>query len=168
MRQAVILAVVGALLMAGALGRDLPDDVVREPLKAAGQGEASAFDSNHSNPVKEIWVTADNQILVELKEDEANRPNLFDLNGRTLVFTPDSAGGVFAPGQGPGVGGGDRRGSSEAASIQDCDPAGELRLSLRRPTLGLVLPGSARRRDLRRPVHEFTSLSLQGSERKQR
>ena len=93
MRQAVILAVVGALLMAGALGRDLPDDVVREPLKAAGQGEASAFDSNHSNPVKEIWVTADNQILVELKEDEANRPNLFDLNGRTLVFTPDSAGG---------------------------------------------------------------------------
>ena len=93
MRQAVIPAVIGTLFVAGALGRDLPDDVVREPLKAAGQGEASAFDSNHSNPVKEIWVTADNQILVELVPDEATRPNLFDLNGRTLVFTPDSAGG---------------------------------------------------------------------------
>ena len=93
MRQAVIPAVIGTLFVAGALGRDLPDDVVREPLKATGQGEASAFDSNHSNPVKEIWVTADNQILVELVPNEATRPNLFDLNGRTLVFTPDSAGG---------------------------------------------------------------------------
>ena len=96
MRPAVIPAVIATLLVAGALGRDLPDDVVREPLKAAGQGEASAFDSNHSNPVKEIWVTADNQILVELVPDEATRPNLFDLNGRTLVFTPDGAGGIRA------------------------------------------------------------------------
>ena len=79
--------------MAGAFGRDLPDDVAREPLGAAGRGEAGAFDSTHANPVKDIWVTADNQILVELKEDEASRPNLFDLDGRTLVFTPDGRGG---------------------------------------------------------------------------
>ena len=92
MRPAVIPAVIATLLVAGALGRDLPDDVVREPHKAAGQGEAIAFDFTHSNPVKEIWVTADNQILVELAPDEANRPNLFDLNGRSVVFTPDGAG----------------------------------------------------------------------------
>ena len=93
MRPAVIPAVIATLLVAGALGRDLPDDVVREPHKAAGQGEALAFEFTHTNPVKEVWVTADNQILVELAPDEANRPNLFDLNGRTLVFTPDGAGG---------------------------------------------------------------------------
>ena len=93
MRSAVIAAVVATLLAAGALGRDLADDVVREPLEAAGRGEAGAFDFSHSNPVKEIWVTEDNQILVELAPDEATRPNLFDLNGRTLVFTPDGAGG---------------------------------------------------------------------------
>ena len=91
MRPAVIPAVVATLIVAGALGRDLPDDVVREPLEAAGQGEALAF--THANPVKDIWVTADNQILVELKDDEDTRPNLFDLNGRTLVFTPDGRGG---------------------------------------------------------------------------
>ena len=93
MRPAAISAVIAALLVAGALGRDLPDDVVREPLEAAGQGEAGAFDSTHSSPVKDVWVTADNQILVELAPDETNRPNLFDLDGRTLVFTPDGAGG---------------------------------------------------------------------------
>ena len=93
MRSAVIAAFAATLLVAGAFGRDLADDVVREPLEAAGRGEAGAFDFSHSNPVKEIWVTADNQILVELKDDEDTRPNLFDLNGRTLVFTPDGAGG---------------------------------------------------------------------------
>ena len=93
MRSAVIAAFAATLLVAGAFGRDLADDVVREPLEAAGRGEAGAFDFSHSNPVKEIWVTAENQILVELKDDEDTRPNLFDLNGRTLVFTPDGAGG---------------------------------------------------------------------------
>ena len=37
-------------------------------------------------------MTADNQILVELAPDEATRPNLFDLNERTVVFTPDGTG----------------------------------------------------------------------------
>ena len=91
MKPAVIPAVIGALLVGGALGRELPDDVVREPLGAARQGEALAF--THANPVKDLWVTADNQILVELALDEDTRPNLFDLNGRTLVFTPDGQGG---------------------------------------------------------------------------
>ena len=94
MRPAVISAVVATLLAAEALGRELPGDVVREPLEAAAEGEAGAFDFiTHSNPVKDVWVTADNQILVELAPDEANRPNLFDLDGRTLVFTPDGSGG---------------------------------------------------------------------------
>ena len=92
MRQVIILVVVGALLMAGAFGRDLPNDVVREPHRVVGQGEVSTTDSTQTSPVNEIWVTADNQILVELALDEASRPNLFDLNGRTLVFTPDGTG----------------------------------------------------------------------------
>ena len=92
MRQAFIVAVVGVLLMAGAFGRDLPDDVVRESHRVVGQGEVLTTDSTQTSPVNEIWVTADNQILVELALDEASRPNLFDLNGRTLVFTPDGTG----------------------------------------------------------------------------
>ena len=100
MRQVIILVVVGALLMAGAFGRDLPNDVVREPHRVVGQGEVSTTDSTQTTPVNEIWVTADNQILVELALDEASRPNLFDLNERTLVFTPDGQGTVFARSQG--------------------------------------------------------------------
>ena len=92
MRQAVILAVVGALSAAGALGRDLPDDVVREPHRAAGEDAALPDRYGQTRAVKEVWVTADNQILVELAPDEANRPNLFDLNGRSVVFTPDGRG----------------------------------------------------------------------------
>ena len=92
MRQAVILAVVGALSVAGALGRDLPDDVVREPHRAAGEDAALPDRYGQTRAVKEVWVTADNQILVELALDEATRPNLFDLNERTLVFTPDGTG----------------------------------------------------------------------------
>ena len=93
MRQAVILAVAGALLMAGAFGRDLPDDVVREPHRVVGEGDVFSDRSTQTRAVNEILVTAGNQILVELTDDEATRPNLFDLNGRTLVFTPDGSGG---------------------------------------------------------------------------
>ena len=92
MRQAVILGVAGALLMAGAFGRDLPDDVVREPHRVVGKDAALPDRYAQTSPVNEILVTADNQILVELALDEANRPHLFDLNGRTLVFTPDATG----------------------------------------------------------------------------
>ena len=39
-----------------------------------------------------ISTTADNQILVELTPEDTTAANLFDLNGRTLVFTPDGHG----------------------------------------------------------------------------
>ena len=93
MRQAFIVAVAGVLLMAGAFGRDLPDDVVREPHRVVGEGDVFSDRSTQTSAVNEILVTADNQILVELALDEASRPHLFDLNGRTLVFTPDGRGG---------------------------------------------------------------------------
>lgn len=40
----------------------------------------------------QISTTADNQILVELAPEDTAAANLFDLNGRTLVFTPDGHG----------------------------------------------------------------------------
>ena len=40
-----------------------------------------------------ILTTPDNQILVELAPDDIVPANLFDLNGRTLVFTPDGQSG---------------------------------------------------------------------------
>ena len=40
-----------------------------------------------------VATTPDNQILVELAPEDAAAPNLFDLNGMTLVFTPDGQGG---------------------------------------------------------------------------
>ena len=100
MRQAFILAAVTVLSVAGAFARDLPDDVVREPHRVAGEDAALPDRSKQTSPINEIWVTADNQIPVELALDEASRPNLFDLNGRTLVFTPDGR-GVFARSQSP-------------------------------------------------------------------
>ena len=95
MRQVFIVAVVGALLMAGAFGRDLPDDVVREAHRVVGKDAALPDRYKQTSAINEILVTADNQILVELALDEASRPNLFDLNGRTLVFTPDGSGGYW-------------------------------------------------------------------------
>ena len=40
-----------------------------------------------------VSTTPDNQILVELAPKDTTAANLFDLNGRTLVFTPDGHGG---------------------------------------------------------------------------
>ena len=99
MRQAFIVAVVGVLLVAGAFGQDLPDDVVREPHWVVLEDASLPDRSTQTSPVNEIWVTADNQILVELVPVDATSPHyqygphLFDLNGRTLVFTPDGRGG---------------------------------------------------------------------------
>ncbi len=39
-----------------------------------------------------VSTTPDNQILVELAPEDTTSANLFDLNGRTLVFTPDGHG----------------------------------------------------------------------------
>ena len=92
MRRTVIRAVIGTLFVAGALGRDLPDDVVREPHRVVGKDAAAPDRYAQTRAVNEIWVTSDNQILVELAPDEATRPNLFDLNRRSVVFTPDGTG----------------------------------------------------------------------------
>ena len=40
-----------------------------------------------------ISITADNRILVELRADDSAPASLFDLNGRTLKFTPDRSNG---------------------------------------------------------------------------
>ena len=50
-------------------------------------------DSPANGAAGQISTTADNQILVELAPDDTTPANLFDLNGRTLVFTPDGNGG---------------------------------------------------------------------------
>ena len=90
MRQAVILAVVGALSVAGALGRDLPDDVVREPHRAAGE-DAALAGPLRANPRGQgpVWVTggqSDPGGTRRLTKGTCS-PNLFDLNGAPLVFT---------------------------------------------------------------------------------
>ena len=92
MRQAVILAVVGKLLMAMPFGLDIPLDVVREPHRVVGKDDALRASYTQTSAVNEILVTTDNQIVVELAPDEATSPNPFDLNERTLVFTPDGKG----------------------------------------------------------------------------
>lgn len=40
-----------------------------------------------------VWTTPANQILVELAHEDTAAGNLFDLDGRSLVFTPDGDGG---------------------------------------------------------------------------
>ena len=49
-------------------------------------------DSGASNQSGRVWTTPDNQILVELGHEDTAAANLFDLNGRSLVFTPDGDG----------------------------------------------------------------------------
>ena len=92
MRQAITVAVFGVVLMAGAFARDLPDDVVREPHTVVGADDALADRYTQASAVNEILVTADNQILVELAPEDSVSPNPFDLNERTVVFTPDGTG----------------------------------------------------------------------------
>lgn len=41
------------------------------------------------NTADGLWTTEDGRIVVELRPDEVTAANLFDLNGKTLVFTPD-------------------------------------------------------------------------------
>ncbi len=57
------------------------------------QFDAVAADSTRTNAIDGISITADNQILVELTPEDIASANLFDLNGHTLVFTPDGQGG---------------------------------------------------------------------------
>ena len=55
--------------------------------------DAFASDSTQTSAIDGISITPDNQILVELMPEDTTPANLFDLNGRTLVFTPDGQGG---------------------------------------------------------------------------
>ena len=55
--------------------------------------DAFAGDFAQTSAIDGISTTADNQILVELMPEDTTPANLFDLNGRTLVFTPDGEGG---------------------------------------------------------------------------
>ena len=55
--------------------------------------DAVAADSTRTSTIDGISITPDNQILVELMPEDTTPANLFDLNGRTLVFTPDGEGG---------------------------------------------------------------------------
>ena len=57
------------------------------------QLDAFAGDSTPTRAIDGISITPDNQILVELMPEDTAPANLFDLNGRTLVFTPDGQGG---------------------------------------------------------------------------
>ena len=60
---------------------------------AANPLDVVAADSTRTSAIDGISITADNQILVELMPDDTTPANRFDLNGRTLVFTPDGQGG---------------------------------------------------------------------------
>ena len=50
-------------------------------------------DSPPSDAAGQVSTTVDNRILVELAPQDTAAANLFDLNGRTLAFTPDGHGG---------------------------------------------------------------------------
>ena len=104
-RPYLALAVAGALGLAGVGSnasaqpvRVRPEpDVVHDGHLHHGQfrpfQRAYAHRSASGASSGKVSVTADKQILVELAPRETTASNLFDLNGRTLVFTPDGRGG---------------------------------------------------------------------------
>ena len=71
-------------------GHDHPDIVVEDtdsrPIRRTTWAWANSTRTARSGSVS---TTPDNQILVELAPEDTTAANLFDLNGRTLVFTPD-------------------------------------------------------------------------------
>ena len=71
-------------------------DVVLEG-RASGDSwrapRTTGADSTREAGSRGISTTLDNQILLELLPADTALANLFDLNGRTLVFTPDGHGG---------------------------------------------------------------------------
>lgn len=67
-----------------------PDIVIDSPVgRTAGRLARADFMQGASGTVS---VTAENQILVELAAENIITSNLFDLDGRTLVFTPNGNG----------------------------------------------------------------------------
>ena len=68
-------------------------DVVLDSGTPPWAGWGAKMDASGSMPPGGVSVTEENQILVELAPDDASAANLFDLNGQTLIFTPDGRGG---------------------------------------------------------------------------
>ena len=68
-------------------------DVVAGGVSSWRAQRSAPADSAPSTATGQISTTANNQILVELTPDDTTPANLFDLNDRTLIFTPDGYGG---------------------------------------------------------------------------
>ena len=68
-------------------------DIVIEATGSRPLGRATGVDSARADRSGGISTTPDHQILVELVPEDTTAGNLFDLNGRTLTFTPDGHGG---------------------------------------------------------------------------
>ena len=87
-----------ALLCCGAsgqtvqMGHEHPDVVFNDPDSRPVRRTAQT-DFTQDALSGRIFTTPDNQILVELAPGDIVPANLFDLNGRTLVFTPDGQSG---------------------------------------------------------------------------
>ncbi len=56
--------------------------------------DAFPRDRTRSRPERGISATVGGQVLVSLAPDELGPSNLFDLNGKSVTFTPDMAGGL--------------------------------------------------------------------------
>ena len=100
--RAFILACTFGLALAGSSAsaqtphaHDHPDhpDVVFGAASFRPVRRPARIDSPGNGAAGQISTTVNNQILVELAPDDTTPANLFDLNGRTLVFTPDGNGG---------------------------------------------------------------------------
>ena len=72
---------------------DHPDVVVFDDAGSRPLRRNLAADSTLPDRPGRVSTTPDNQILVELAPEDTAPANLFDLNERTLVFTPDGHGG---------------------------------------------------------------------------
>ena len=72
---------------------DHPDVVILDDSGSQRLRRSLSADSARADRPGRVSTTPDNQILVELAPEDTTPANLFDLNGRTLVFTPDGHGG---------------------------------------------------------------------------
>ena len=68
----------------------IPPDVVA---RSTASRPAQLTDSGTRDRADMISTTQDDQILLELRPGDTADPNPVDLEGRTLVFTPDGHGG---------------------------------------------------------------------------
>ena len=89
------------MLSAGALAQSTPphdhfhSDVVIEGPGSRPLQRRTRADATRAARSGGLSTTPDNQIILELKPEDTTPPNLFDLDGRTLVFRPDGRGGYL-------------------------------------------------------------------------